>query len=391
MTQNIVFSQITNLISSTKMNGIHRLYGNHKYIKKFSCVDHFKVLIFSQIKGFSSLREIEIGLKTRLKKLFHLGIRSTVKRSTLSDANNKRNPEAFREMFFHLLKQCKSISPKHKFRFKKEFYSLDSTTISLGLKLCEWAKFRRTKSGIKVHTLLNHTGYIPEFISITPAKQHDTCVIQTKFFRNLKPGSILVMDRAYVDFRWLNELTQRSIVFITRAKSNMNFKVIERKSKLKNKGILKDNVIRLKGFYKSKDYPSNIRLIKYKDKESGKVYQYITNDFKLAAKTIAECYKERWQIELFFKWIKQNLKIKKFIGNSEKAIHHQIWAALIYYLIISFIKFKNKWDYSLLHISRVIKELIEESLSLADIFKPPDKKCNHTSQIELFKPLLTGH
>ncbi len=397
MNKNTIFSQLSSMISHSRFNSVTNRFGNERYVKKFSSWDHFKTLFIAQIKGFSSLRAIESGLKSRAPKLYRLGIRSFPNRSTLSDANNKRNPDAWKQIFLELLSKCKAVSPKHKFRFKKEFYSLDSTTISLCLKLCEWAKFRTTKAGIKVHTLLNNSGYIPEFIWITSAKMHDSQV--TKWYRfhacKLSPGSVIAVDRGFLDFSWFFSLTKKNITFITRSKSNMNFKVIKRRKALKNKGIIKDNIIRLRGFYKSREYPEVLRLIKYKDKESGKIYEYLTNNFDFSARTIADCYKERWQVELFFKWIKQHLKIKRFFGNSQKAIHHQIWVALIYYLIISYVKFSNKWNYTLLEITRFIKEIIEESIPLADIFDKDRWKIKYPIinplQFNLFKPVFTGH
>ena len=290
--------------------------------------------------------------------------------------------------------KCKSISPKHKFRFSNEFYSLDATVISLSLTLCKWAKHRKKKSAVKINTVLNHNGYVPDFLTITSAKHHDSKVLKENYFTKLAPGSIIAMDRAYIKYKWFYTLTKENIFFISRTKKNMNFKVVKRLKKIKSKGILKDNIIKLCGYYQKKHYPETLRLIKYKDIETGKVYEYITNNFDLCARTIADCYKERWQIELFFKWIKQHLKIKKFIGNSENAIQLQIWTALIYYVILSYLKFKNKWTHTLLEISRVVREKIEENQSIWDLFEMPGKhkkkKFQNTAQFELFKPILTG-
>lgn len=394
MTKNTIFSQITNFISPFKFQRISEKYGNEKYVKKFDGFTHFKVLLLTQIKRFSGLRSIEIGLKSRISRLYHMGIRRDIKRSTLSDANNKRDPKVLQEIFFHVLGKCKPILPKHKFRFSNEFYSLDATVISLCLTLCKWAKHRKKKSAVKVNTLLNHNGNVPDFLTITSAKHHDSKVSKEKYFTNLTAGSIIAMDRGYVKFKWFYELTKANIYFITRAKKNMNYKVVERQKKLKNKGIIKDNIIKLCGFYQKKDYPEELRLIKYKDVETGKVYEYITNNFDLCASTIADCYKERWQIELFFKWIKQHLKIKKFIGNSEQAIQFQIWTALIYYVILSYLKYTSKWKHTLLEISRVMREKIEERQSIWDLFETPGKHkkkiLKNLLQIELFKPILTG-
>ena len=395
MMKNTIFSQLTNFVSPFKFQRISEIYGNEKYVKRFDGFTHLKVLLLSQIKGYTSLRSIEIGLKSRLSKLYHMGIQRDVKRSTLSDANNKRDPKALRDIFFDVLKKCKPIAPKHKFKFSNEFYSLDATVISLCLTLCQWAKHRKRKSAVKINTLLNHKGNIPDFVTITSAKYHDSKVLDERYLTGLTPGSIIAMDKGYIKFKWFYALTCHGIFFITRAKRNMNFKVVKRQKKLKNKGILKDNIIELCGFYQKRDYPKVLRQIKYKDAETGKIYEFLTNNFELSSRTIADCYKERWQIELFFKWIKQHLKVKKFIGNSERAIQFQIWTALIYYVLLSYLKFQSKWKYTLLEISRTLREKTEERLSIWNLFDSSRKfmreKFQNPAQIELFKPILTGH
>jgi len=243
--------------------------------------------------------------------------------------------------------------------------------------------------------VLNHNGYVPDFLTITAAKHHDIKVKSERYFQKMKPGSILAMDRGYIDFEWFHSLDKNGLFFITRAKTNMNYEVVERTKKQKNKGIIKDHIIRLSGFYMKKDYPGESRLVKYKDVETGKVYEFLTNNFKLCARTIADCYKERWQIELFFKWVKQHLKIKKFIGNSERAIQFQIWTALIYYVMLSYLKFKGKWNHTLLEISRVMREKIEDRQSIWDLFEMYREQKMKTKgnplQIGLLKPVLTGH
>jgi hypothetical protein len=394
MPKNTIFAQLSHFISPFKFQRISENFGNEKYVKKLDGLTHFKILLLTQIKRYSGLRSIEIGLKSRITRLYHMGIGHVVKRSTLSDANNRRNPKALQEVFYHILGNCRTISPKHKFRFSNDFLSLDATVISLCLSLCKWAKHRKNKSAVKINMVLNHKGYIPDFLTITPAKHHDIKVSKESFFTKLKPGTIIAMDKGYIDFKWFNTLTENGIFFITRAKRNMNYKVIERRKKQKNKGIIKDHIIELCGYYQKKNYNKTLRLIKYKDVVTGKVYEYITNNFTLCSRTIADCYKERWQIELFFKWIKQHLKIKKFIGNTENAIQFQIWTALIYYVILSYLKFKSKWSHTLLDISRMVREKIEENQDIWELFEPPSKskkkKFRDTGQIELFSPILTG-
>lgn len=395
MTKNTIFTQLTHFISPFKFQKISEKYGNEKYVKKFNGYTHFKILLLTQIKGFSSLRSIEIGLKSRATRLYHMGINIILRRSTLSDANNNRDPKVLQDVFYHVLGKCKPIAPKHKFRFSNEFYSLDATVISLCLTLCKWAKHRKKKSAVKINTVLNHNGYVPDFLTITAAKHHDIKVSKEKYFQKMVPGSIIAMDRGYIDFKWFHSLNENGTFFITRAKKNMNYKVVERRKILKNKGIIKDHVIKLCGFYMKKDYPGKLRLVKYKDVETGKVYEFLTNNFNFSSRTIADCYKERWQIELFFKWVKQHLKIKKFIGNSEHAIQFQIWTALIYYVILSYLKFKGKWNHTLLEISRVMREKIEDRQSiwnLLEMYRERKIKIKgNPLQNELFNPLLTGH
>ena len=234
-------SQLTNFISPFKFQKISEKYGNEKYVKKLNGFTHFKVLLLTQIKRFSGLRSIEIGLKSRISRLYHMGIRRDIKRSTLSDANNKRDPKALQEIFFHVLGKCKPVLPKHKFRFSNEFYSLDATVISLCLTLCKWAKHRKKKRAVKINTVLNHNGNVPDFLTITPAKHHDSKVSKEEYFTKLMPGSIIAMDRGYVKFKWFYDLTKRNIYFITRSKKNMNYKVVGRRQKLKNKGIIKES------------------------------------------------------------------------------------------------------------------------------------------------------
>jgi len=394
MYKNNVFTQISQFISPFKFRKISVNYGNERYAKKLNGFDHFKILLLVQIKGLSSLRDIESRLKQTLGKIYHLGLKNDVKRSTLSDANNKRNNLAFREVFFEVLKKCHSYSPKHSFKFNNKLLSIDSSTISLCLSLCQWAKHRKTKSAVKIHAVLNASGKIPEYIVLKPAKQHDVKAAKAFPTKLFKPGTIIAMDRAYIDYRWLARLNKKGVSFISRAKSNMNYKVVSSLKVLKSKGILKDQTIKLTGFYKSKDYPATLRLVKYKDQETGKIYEYITNNFDLCARTIADCYKNRWEIELFFKWIKQNLKIKKFLGNSQNAIYSQIWVALIYYLILSYLKHKHKWAQSILDISRVIKEIYCEAMDLSemhDFCKRKLEKWKNPNQTYIFNQILTGH
>lgn len=386
MKENSIFNQLMSLISKQELNKIFRSHGSDKYVKSFSSLQHFTVLFLTQIKGLSSLRSIITNLETRKNKWYHFGLKS-ISKSNLSDANNKRPHEAYRTIFLHLLSKFSCLPNKHRFKFKSNFLSIDATTISLSLSLFPWAKFRSRKGGVKVHTLFNNAGYIPEFLTITPASNHDVTEARN-LCKNVEKGSILAFDRGYIDFKWFYELTMSEMFFITRAKKNIKYKVVKRNSKNTKKGIKIDHIIKLTGYYKKKDYPGELRLIKYRNSEDGKVYTYLTNHFDLSASTIAKCYKERWQIELFFKWVKQNLKIKSFIGTSENAVMIQIWTAMIYYLLLAYLKKVNDIPFSMLKITRILKEKIFDLGNLLELFKPKPEKMYINLQTEL---IFTGH
>ena len=298
----------------------------------FSSWNHFAAMLFGQLAGQDSLRGIEAGLATQSKSLYHLGI-EPIHRSTLSYANEHRSHELFKKIFFQMLSKCQAIAPKHKFRFKNEVYSLDATTINLCLSLYDWAKFRTTKGAIKLHVKLNHSGYQPTFAVMTTGKVHETQVAPSI---PLEKGDIAVFDRGYTDFKWYHALDEKGIFFVTRLKLNACYKVSERKPTEHLKNIYSDHIVELKGFYSKRKFPKRLRRIRSKDPETGKIIVILTNNFSWSAKTIAEIYKERWQIEIFFKSIKQQLKVKSFVGTSKNALLSQLWVALIAYLLLSY-------------------------------------------------------
>ncbi len=378
MNQNIVFKQILNFLPRHSFQKITRKYGNDHYVKSFDSWSQFSYLLLLQIKGLDSLRALKSVVTSRLGKWYHAGIKP-FKKSTFADANKNRDHSAFKDLFYEFLTHCQRLAPKADFKIDRDLYSLDCTSIGLCKSLSEWAKFRTTKAGVRIHTLLNHGGFLPEFISLTEGNIHEIQVpTQKKFgFPKIPKGSILLMDRGYINYKWLYSLTNDLVTFITRAKTNMSYRIVERRSKQKSKGILADHIIELKGYYKSEEYPDKLRLIKYKDEETGNIYEFLTNEFKLCAKTIADAYKQRWQVELFFKWIKQNLKIKKFVGNSENAVFSQLWVGLIYYLMLAFMKFSNRLDQTLQELNWKLKELVLESMNLWDLFSPPEIKVKY--------------
>jgi len=268
-------------------------------------------------------------------------------------------------LFYHLLARCKTLTPKHKFRFKNPLYTIDASTIDLCLSVFPWAKFRTTKGAIKLHCLYDHSGALPTFLTVTDGKKHEVRVMKDHPFP-LLPDSIVSVDKAYIDYKWLNSLDEQGVWFVTRAKTNIDYAVVGQHP-LSSKRVLSDERISLQGPMTKSKYSKELRLIRYYDEERQKTLTFLTNNFKLAATTIAQIYKSRWQIELFFKWIKQNLKIKSFLGTSKNAVLTQIWVAMCYYLLLTYIKYQTKYGFSLLQLSRVIREMLFERKALIDI------------------------
>jgi hypothetical protein len=375
MIRNTVFSQLMQLICQYRFKKCVDQYVGDKYTKRFSCWQQLIVLLFAQAKSLTSLRDIELSLRTQVKKWYHLGLK-TVAKSTLSDANNNRNADIFRDTFYSLLEKCRELSPRHGFKFKNPLYSFDSTLIDVCLSLYPWATYRTKKGAFKVHTLLDHSGYLPSFIVVTDGKTHDINVVKDDSygFPSLSPDSILLIDRAYIDYKWLYSLTLSKLFFVIKTKSNMKFTIIGQQEFTKNKGILSDCIITLSGVTTHENYPKKLRMVTFIDQETAEQHVFVTNNFKLAARTIADLYKSRWQIEVFFKWIKQNLKIKSFLGTSQNAVMTQIWVAMIYYLLLSFIKFQTKCTHSLHELTHIVGELLLDTVYLIEILTVPFDK-----------------
>ena len=282
---------------------------------------------------------------------------------------NKRPYEIFEGLFYKLLDKCKSVTPKHSFRFNNELYALDSTIIDLCLSVFPWAKFRKRKGAIKLHYLYNHSGSLPSFMVMSDGKTHDIRVAkrEEKLDFALLPDSILAIDMAYIDYAWLYSLNQRKVFFVTRVTKNMNYMVIGQHKPIKKKQVSRDDIVELMGYYTSQNYPEKLRIVGYTDSETGKYYEYMTNNLKLAAVTIAGIYKSRWDIETFFRWIKQNLEIKSFLGTSKNAVLTQVWVAMCYYLLLTYIKYQTKYGHSITELGRMIKEVLMERTNLIDI------------------------
>jgi len=368
MIRNTVFSQVLQIICHHRFKKCVDRYEGDRYTKRFSCWQQLLVLLFAQAKGLTSLRDIVVSLRSHHRKWYHLGLTS-VARSTLADANSDRDADILKDVFYELLDKCRQLAPHHRFKFKNPLYTFDSTLISVCLSLCPWAIYRKKKGAFKLHTLLEHSGYLPSFMVITDGKTHDVNVVKdTSFgFPSLSPDSILLVDRAYIDYSWLNSLTKNKLFFITRVKKNMKYTVLGQQKVSNNNGIVSDCLVRLLNFYQQRYYPAQLRLVTVVDPESGDHITFMTNNFNLDAATIAELYKSRWEIETFFKWIKQNLKIKSFLGTSKNAVMTQIWAAMIYYLLLSFIKFQTKCRHSLHELTRTIGEILLDTNNLIEI------------------------
>lgn len=359
-----VFNQILNLIPHGQIQKAIDKFNGDKYVKKFSTHHQFITLLYAQITEKDSLRDIERPININKGKIQYFSL-PEVKKSTFSDANNKRDCRIYEKIFSILLEKTMKLTPQHKFGFKHPLYSLDSTTIDLCLNVFDWAKYRTAKGAIKIHTKLNHNGNIPDFLVITDGKCSDITAAKTDF--SFLPDSIVVFDKGYFDFGWLNSLTQKGVFFVTRAKENMAYQVTGQHEFFEGTGVISDEEIVLTCPKSVKAYPEKLRMIKYYDIKTEKLYTFITNNFKLAAKTIADIYKDRWQVELFFKWIKQNLKIKSFLGTTKNAVMSQIWVAMITYLLYSYIKFQTKSVFSILDFSRMIKETLFQKISILDL------------------------
>jgi hypothetical protein len=359
-----IFSELLKFCPRYHFDKAVEQYDGDRYVKTFTTWQQFMAILYSQITQKDSLRDIVTGLSAHAARWYHLGI-TGIHKSTLSDANAKRDYQIFEGLFYHLLARCKNLTPKHKFRFKNPLYTIDASTIDLCLSVFPWAKFRTTKGAIKLHCLYDHSGALPTFLTVTDGKKHDVRVVKDHTFP-LSPDSILSIDKAYIDYTWLNSLDKQGVWFVTRAKSNIDYAVVGQHP-ISGKGVLSDEHISLQGQLTKAKYSKELRLIRYYDEERDKLLTFLTNNFKLAATTITQIYKSRWQIELFFKWIKQNLKIKSFLGTSKNAVLTQIWVAMCYYLLLTYIKYQTKYSFSLLQLSRVIREMLFERKALIDI------------------------
>ncbi len=381
-----LFAQLMDFLPWTTFTRIVERHGGDRYVKSLTCADQFRVMAFAQLTYRESLRDIEVCLSAQSAKLYHMGFRHEIRRSTLADANETRDWRIHAEFAQRLIEQARKLYAGDSFGIELEntAYALDSTTIDLCLSLFPWALFRTTKSAVKMHTLLDLRGNIPSFIYISDGKLGDVNVLDVL---DIEPGAIYVMDRGYLDFARLYLMHQTHAFFVTRTKSNTKFRRVYSAAVDRSTGIICDQTIMLTGVISRKDYPEHLRRIRFKDPDTGKTLVFLTNNFAFPAATICALYKRRWQVELFFKWIKQHLRIKKFYGNSENAVKSQIWIAISVYVLVAIIKKRLNLDASLYTLLQILSVTLFEKMPLQQAFPGNDYKmldgvpCN---QLNLF-------
>jgi hypothetical protein len=383
----LVFAQVmAHLPLSTFRRCVAAHRGDHK-VQEFSCLDQFFAMAFAQLTARESLRDIEVNLRAQAARLYHMGFRcKTIARNTLSNANAVRPWQMYAEFAQHLIGIARPLYANEPLAVDLDatVYAFDATTIDLCLSVYPWAPFRSTKAAIKLHTLLDLRGAIPSFIHITDGKTHEVNILDALI---IEPGAYYLLDRGYLDFGRLFAIHQAQAFFVTRAKSNTKFKrryshPVDRA----NSDILCDQTGVLTVFYSSKDYPSILRRIVVRDEESGKRVTFLTNNFALAPGLIAQLYRQRWQVELFFKWIKQHLRIKAFLGTSENAVKTQIWIAVCTYVLIAIVKKRLKLSHSLYEILQILSLTMFETTPINQLL--PNPSTNSESQITPIQGVL---
>ena len=381
-----IFAQITDHLPKRRFHTLVTRYNGEYKVQKFSCLDQLLTLIFAQLTACESLRDIEACLSANPSLRYHLGIRARIRRSTLADANENRDARIFEEFAQLLIAEARQLYQNEKPipELDAVVYAFDSTTISLCLELFPWAQFRRRKGAIKLHTLIDLRGNIPSFALISPGKTHDVNALDTL---PMEPGAFYLMDRGYLDFERLFRFQQAAAFFVTRLKDNTAYRVARSQKVDKTTGVLCDQIIAMTGVHSSSDYPERLRRVKYRDPEAGNTYEFLTNHFTLPPWVIAQLYKQRWQVELFFKWIKQHLRIKAFFGVSENAVRIQVWTALSAYLLLAILKKRLLLPHDLHEMTQILRlHLFAKTPILSMFFTHPQKPknpCPH-NQLKLF-------
>jgi len=366
-----VFSQLSEFLPQRVFDRIVEKYNGDKYVRHFSCWNQLLCMLFGQLTNRDSLRDLIITLEAHNKKSYHLGLGKSVTRSNLAKANENRNSKIFEEFAYHLIDIARNKRANEDFEIKGKIYAFDSSTIDLCLSVFWWAKFRKAKGGIKIHTLFDITTQIPAFIHITSASVHDMNAMD---YISYEEGAYYIFDRGYVDFSRLYTITQRNAYFVIRAKSSLKYHRMYSAKADKSTGVLYDQIGRLTGFYTAKEYPEKLRRVKYYDQESNRTFVFLTNNMEVTAPQVALLYKNRWQIELFFKWIKQHLKIKSFWGTSENAVRIQLYCAIIAYCLVAIVAEDLKTGRSTYEILQVIGISLLDKTPVNELLKRIDYK-----------------
>ena len=382
-----VFSQIMDIVSSTSFQTIVNRHSGDYRVRDFTCWKQFLCMAFGQLTHRESISDTMMCLKANANKMYHLGIGNVVSVSTITRANETRSFQIYQDLAMLLIKEAKHLYRNDdglEVQLKGNVFAIDATTIDLCLSTFYWATFRSTKAGIKLHTQIDLKTNIPEFILFSNASVHDVNALD---FIQFEANSFYVMDRGYIDYKRLYRLHLCEAFYVTRAKDNMNYRRLYSRPVDKSKGVIYDQTIMLNNYYANKDYPEKIRRIKFKDQESGKILIFLTNNFILSATDIAQLYKHRWQIELFFKWIKQHLKIKSFWGQSENAVKTQVWIAVSIYVLVAIAKKRFLLKQSLYEILQILSISIFEKMPINQLFQHTQlqyfKEQNH-NQLKLF-------
>lgn len=364
-----LFAQVMEFVPWTSFARIVQRYSGNAGVRTLTCAEQFRAMAFAQLTWRESLRDIEASLSANAAKLYAMGFRSAVRRSTLADANESRDWRIWADLSAVLIRRARKLYAREPLGVELDntVYALDASTIDLCLNLFAWAPFRSTKAAIKLHTLLDLRGAIPAFIHISDGKLHDVNVLDMLAF---EAGAFYVMDRGYVDFARLYALHQAGAFFVTRAKAPMDARRVYSAAVDRATGVICDQRVMLNGYYSARKYPEHLRRIRFKDPESGKTLVFLTNHTALPALTIAALYKSRWQVELFFKWIKQHLRIKHFLGTSENAVKTQIWCAVATYVLIAIVKKQLQLDASLYTCLQILSVSVFEKSELACALQP---------------------
>lgn len=363
---NTLFAHLLSQLPRHQFEKLVFQYQGDRYAKTLSTWNQLQVLLYAQCSGYQSLRDIETGLLSQYSKLYHLGLPGKICRNTLSHANSKRDWRIYHDFFYKLLARCRDLTPKHKFKFNSPLHAFDATTLSLCPSVFPWARIKHKKGALKMHFEYDYAGDIPVFMAVSKGDNNDIEIAKKHFA--ISRDSIYCFDRGYIDYAWLRRIDEKGAFFVTRLKERMPYRVVGQHRSFTGKlSIVSDEVIEFSSQKARKAYPKWLRLVRYYDAKRDVVFEYITNHLEFSGKTIADIYKARWQIEAFFKFIKQNLKIKTFLGTSQNAVLMQIWAAMCYLLLLAYLKYQTKYRHSLYYLHRLIRAGLLLKITLIDL------------------------